>query len=244
MSQDVGISRATQGETKPAKISINPRWREEGREEAGPDPGVKVGHSRGRGDLQGEYSLWGAPRFRHVEAGCLLHAKIMQGLWRDDPPEWDSARVGLRAGAGQVSLPFGCVCFTGSIGIHLVLTDFFYLKATVFMVLPLNETSSTNLLGSLKTPPSPGCPPCLRCPLICPQSGRSSSPESWDFVQVTWRSAVLLVTSPTPTPSRVWGGETCSTRSQQPTYGMGLFTSLSLFTEPPAWSFLQDLGPN
>lgn len=70
----------------------------------------------------------GAARFRRGEAGCLLHAKITHSLWRDGLSEHDSAHVDLRPCAGQVSLPFGCICFTESNGINLVLKDIFTAK--------------------------------------------------------------------------------------------------------------------
>lgn len=63
-----------------------------------------------------------------MKVGCLLHAKIMHGLWRDVPSKRDSAHVDLRPHAGQVSLPFGCICFIENIEIHLVLKDIFTTK--------------------------------------------------------------------------------------------------------------------
>lgn len=63
-----------------------------------------------------------------MKVGCLLHAKIMHGLRRDVPSKHDSAHVDLRPHAGQVSLPFGCICFIENIEIHLVLKDIFTTK--------------------------------------------------------------------------------------------------------------------
>lgn len=123
MSQDVGISRATLGETKTCE-DINKSQTEGGRKQDWTRTSRSGTHKAG-GTLYGEGSLSGAPRFRRVVAGCLLHAKIMHGLWRGDPSEPTSACVDLRPCAGQVSLPFGCICYTESIGIYLVLKDIF-----------------------------------------------------------------------------------------------------------------------
>lgn len=150
MSQDVGINCAMLGETKHAKILINPRMRE-GRSRT--RPGHQGLALTSLGSSIGGYSFLWAHRFRYVKIGCLLYAKITKFVERWSIRAWLSlCTFDFTWGTGQ--LDFWMHLFPWK---HSYLSGFkryFHHKATVFIIFLLNEISSPILLGLLKTPPS------------------------------------------------------------------------------------------